>query len=802
MTEQLDTRSGLRFGFVRGVSGWGADLNTNFQILAYRGTHINIKQSRVETPPTNPTEGDCYSVGPNPTGAWSLFAENTLVVYGHTSVGGSLAWLNILPLIGWIAYDETTSNVVAFDGTSWGASTTSGSLPTTQRTFAEIATGLNALTGVEQVDYDSLKNTPTTITSAQALKITQSITTVTTDGTTASGDGTTTRPVAVINPFTAVLKTKLDGIEANASADQTATEIRDLLQTLLGTNRLDAAYIQGLPAGTTSSETGATIKAKLESLIGSNPDVRLIYGAIKGGPPATAEANVQADFAESDTASDAYIHNKPTIPSVETGTTIKTKLEALSIGPPDERLDASAIKNLPTSGGGTAETGLTIKTKLEGLVGVNKLLYSAIQGGPSLNSLTEVATESPIEGDGKASSPVKLDADTLTKLGKLTTSQPSFGTIANYQGDYNETNPNSFNFIRNKPTTTSTGGITSIRIGSTLIGNGISSDINVAIPFTNALRTKLQAIESNATADQTATEIRDLLQTLSGTARLDASYIKGIPTASGEANVQSSWLVTDTSSDAYIIGKPTIPSDLTTKLTKLDSFAINRQLPAGGTRGQHLAKSSDDNYAVRWINPPTAESTLEQSLGDTNSLIKELLVDLGASNTNTLTLSDRAQVLNNVSTFVDGEFKVFEIEDADDTYDPIFIEDERILSLTNSAAGSTLNDFTSRELTVYLDGEPTENKIRIGYDGNDRPLISKTSDATFRITVAVRAVTRKGDVTPVTDAHIRDVIGGMVSGNTETLITVTYANNKLNFIADVQSGTGGSGLTTVAHGGP
>ena len=71
MTEQLDTRSGLRFGFNRGVSAWGLDVNANFQILAYRGTHINIKQTRVETPPTNPTEADCYSVGPSPTGAWA-----------------------------------------------------------------------------------------------------------------------------------------------------------------------------------------------------------------------------------------------------------------------------------------------------------------------------------------------------------------------------------------------------------------------------------------------------------------------------------------------------------------------------------------------------------------------------------------------------------------------------------------------------------------------------------------------------------------------------------------------------------
>ena len=200
MTEQLDTRSGLRFGWPRGTSGWGLAVNTNLQILAYRGTHINIKQSRINTPPDNPTESDTYTVGPSPTGAWSGFAENSLVVYGHSADGGALNWINITPLIGWLAYDETTSAIVAYNGTTWTAPSTSPA-PITQRSFADIATGLNALIGNEQVDYNSLQNKPTTITSAQALKITQSITTVYTDSTTTSGDGTTTRPIAVVNPL-------------------------------------------------------------------------------------------------------------------------------------------------------------------------------------------------------------------------------------------------------------------------------------------------------------------------------------------------------------------------------------------------------------------------------------------------------------------------------------------------------------------------------------------------------------------------------------------------------------------------
>lgn len=51
------------------------------------------------------------------------------------------------------------------------------------------------------------------------------------------------------NAYTDTEKSKLAGIEAQATKDQTAAEIRDLLQTLTTTNRLDASAIKNLPTG-------------------------------------------------------------------------------------------------------------------------------------------------------------------------------------------------------------------------------------------------------------------------------------------------------------------------------------------------------------------------------------------------------------------------------------------------------------------------------------------------------------------------------------------------------------------------
>ena len=88
------------------------------------------------------------------------------------------------------------------------------------------------------------------------------------------------------------------------------------------------------------------------------------------------------------------------------------------------------------------------------------------------------------------------------------------------------------------------GGLSSIETDPTLIGAGtISSLLRVANPFTTqdetnistnttniaSNTTKLAGIEDRATADQTASEIKTSLETLTGDDRLDASAVKNLP---------------------------------------------------------------------------------------------------------------------------------------------------------------------------------------------------------------------------------------------------------------------------------
>ena len=92
-------------------------------------------------------------------------------------------------------------------------------------------------------------------------------------------------------------------------------------------------------------------------------------------------------------------------------------------------------------------------------------------------------------------------------------------------------------------------GIVSVVSDDTLSGDGTTGDpLAVANPFTDDDETKLDGIETGATADQTAPEIVALLQALVGNDRLDASAIKNLPTGNVGRNLVL--LATKTSGNA------------------------------------------------------------------------------------------------------------------------------------------------------------------------------------------------------------------------------------------------------------
>ena len=107
--------------------------------------------------------------------------------------------------------------------------------------------------------------------------------------------------------------TKLDGIETGATADQTAAEIRTLVESASDSNVFtdaDHTKLNGIETGATADQTATEIKTAYES----NSNTNAFTDAEKtklSGIATGAEVNVNADWNAS--SGDAQILNKPTL---------------------------------------------------------------------------------------------------------------------------------------------------------------------------------------------------------------------------------------------------------------------------------------------------------------------------------------------------------------------------------------------------------------------------------------------------------------------------------------------------------
>ena len=138
-----------------------------------------------------------------------------------------------------------------------------------------------------------------------------------------------------------------------------------------------------------------------------------------GGGTNTGEANVQSDWSETNTASDAFILNKPTIPSI----------------PTDEQIGDKAFSNPPTT--------LTDDEK--------EAARTAIGAGTGTGTgtLTSVSTDTTITGDGTTASPLAV-ANPFTDTDETKLDGIEAGAQVNVQPDWNATSGDGQ--IQNKPT--------------------------------------------------------------------------------------------------------------------------------------------------------------------------------------------------------------------------------------------------------------------------------------------------------------------------------------------------------------
>lgn len=350
------------------------------------------------------------------------------------------------------------------------------------------------------------------------------------------------------NVFTDADHTKLDAIEANATADQTASEIEaivnhDNLQGFVSNEHIDwttdqgstnihsgnyinttysvgdggltqknftttlKTKLDGIEAGATADQTDAEIRAAVEAATDSNVFTDADHSklnAIEASADVTDTANVVAALTAGTNVS---IANDGTISATDTNTTYTSSdfnHDDLTGFVANEHIDWTAssagsihLTNLPATALTTVQTAssqsamLALTTQEGDVVVRSDENKTYMHNGGSAGTMADFTllatpTDAVTSVDG-ATGAITLNHDTLT------------GFVANehidWTADQGATNIHAGNYVN---TTYS-------------VGDGGLTQNN----FTDALKSKLDGIEAAATADQTATEIRALVESAS-----------------------------------------------------------------------------------------------------------------------------------------------------------------------------------------------------------------------------------------------------------------------------------------------
>lgn len=112
MAASTEPRSGLKYGWSLGESGWNTDMDANLKAIGRFSYHLSVKDRDLTAPPGSPASGDTYIPAATATGAWAGKE-------GQIAVWDSAAWVFGVPREGWVASVDDEDVMIRYNGTVW-----------------------------------------------------------------------------------------------------------------------------------------------------------------------------------------------------------------------------------------------------------------------------------------------------------------------------------------------------------------------------------------------------------------------------------------------------------------------------------------------------------------------------------------------------------------------------------------------------------------------------------------------------------------------------------------------------------
>ena len=452
---------------------------------------------------------------------------------------------------------------------------------------------------------------------------------------TLTGNGISGSLLSVANPFTDADETKLDGIEAGAEVN-VGEEYTQAEKTKL----------DGIEASATADQSGTEIVDAIDATLGNE--------AWKTpGEPGGGLTTVSTDS----TIDGTGVSGNP------------LRLADDSVGT-DKLADGAVTDGKIASVSFAKVTGTIADSQIPDIIARDTEIPDVS------NFLSSVATDNTISGNGTSGSPLivanpfigeEFTTALRTKLAGI-----EAGAEVNVGEEYTQTEKDK------------------------LAGVEAGAEVNIGVEYTQTEKDKLAGVEDDATADQTATEIKTAYESNINTNPFtdpEQSKLQGID-AGAEANVRPDWDVSDNTSDAHILNKPTLPAD-------------DRLIPSGGTDGQVLKKTAADDFAVAWESDATSSGGAS-SFDDLTGTINDGQIP-----------DDRI-----VGRMVeDNAIAQTHIRDG-------AVNDDKILEMSAAKLTGTIEDSRIPD-EIARDSELPSADQLIPYGGTDGQILKKTSSADY-----------------------------------------------------------------------